>query len=253
MERHTFNVINGHLSGDAPLDTAVSRAVLQGVSDGELPETLQVGMPHDVVAFGKHDALTFGFKEAVTIAVDHGYDPTIRIAGGRAVVFHAETIRFAWTSPSPEPLSGIRDRFELVAAHVISILDTFGVRGIAGELDGEYCPGKYSVSISGTGKVMGSGQRLARHASQIGGMVVVGRSAEINAVLVPIYKTLGLDMDPRVTGAVADVADVTVDEFTSRFVSAFAAGRDVVYVDVDQNTLSRAQENRDAHDPSKLA
>ena len=99
MDTTPINLVAGQLTGDAPLDTAVSRSILLEVTEGSLGETIQVGTPHRVMAFGKHDTLTDGFPEAVELARSHGYDPTVRIAGGRAVVFSPTIVRFAWTLP----------------------------------------------------------------------------------------------------------------------------------------------------------
>jgi len=253
MHVKPIHLVTGQLTGDAPTDTATSRAILQGVSDGRLHETLQVGRPHDIVAFGKHDALTDGFRDAVDIATDHGFDPTVRIAGGRAVVFHRQTVRYAWTVPDDNPIAGIRERFELVAQRVIDTLNSFGAEGIVGELPGEYCPGTYSVSMPGTGKVMGSGQRLARHASQIGGMIVVDDSDAVNSVLVPIYEALNLTMDPNVTGAVSDAVDVNTERLMERFAQSFTQEREVIGGPIDGATRDAADGFRDSHDPLILA
>jgi len=212
-----MQVITGELSGSASLDTAVSRAILQRVSNDELPETLQVGRPHRVVAFGKHDTLTPGFKKAVKIATDHGFDPTVRIAGGRAVVFHPQIVRFAWTVPAIDPVVGMQHRFTTVADHTIAALGSFGVPTAMGELSGEYCPGTYSIHIEGGGKVMGSGQRLTRRAAQVGGMIVVGVPAAVNDVLLPVYAAMSLPMDPSRTGAVSARIEIGPDAVLEAF------------------------------------
>jgi lipoate-protein ligase A len=249
MAKAPLHIIRDGLTGSASLDTAVSRAMLERVSLGDLPESLHVAQPHRVVAFGKHDALTEGFIDAVSIAVDQGFDPTIRIAGGRAVVFHADIIRFAWTVPSTDPVAEMHDRFTTVAAHVVAVLSGLGVAASVGELDREYCPGAYSVHIEGGGKVMGSGQRLARNAAQVAGMVVVDHADIVNNVLVPIYSTLGLDMDPTLTGAVTDTTDVGVDTVASAMVEEFARGRETLQSEFDDTTMSLARRHQSEHDP----
>lgn len=246
-------MLSGQLTGDAPLDTAVSRAVLRRVSDGSLPETLQIGTPHRVIAFGKHDALADNFDRAVGIAGSHGYEPTIRIAGGRAVVFHEHVVRFAWTVPSPNPVGGMQERFVEVAQLVVGTLESFGIEGIMGELPDEYCPGRYSVHIPGVGKVMGSGQRLARRASQIAGLIVVRDSDAIIEVLQPVYAALGLRMDASVTGCLASVVDVETEAVASRFTERIARGRPVTYSGVEAGTMALARELRLDHVPRVLA
>lgn len=249
MSKDHLRIIKTGLTGSASLDTAVSRAILERVSHGELPETLQLGLPHRIVAFGKHDALTSGFDDAVSIAVEHGFDPTIRLAGGRAVVFHPRVVRFAWTVPSPDPVVDMHERFRTVGEHVVTALSALDVDAILGELPREYCPGTFSVHLNGGGKIMGSGQRLSRKAAQVSGMVVIDDSATINDVLVPIYEALGLDMDPLMTGAVTDATAVRPETVVDAMASQFAAGRETLQCEVEDTTMALADTHQPDHDP----
>lgn len=248
-----LQLVNSHLADTAHLNTAISRSILQRVSARELPETLQIGSPHRTLAFGKHDALTQGFGRAVAIAVAHGFDPTIRIAGGRAVAFHPQTIRFVWTVPVSDPVAGMHERFAGVANRVVTMLESFGIHAAIGEVVGEYCPGAYSVHVEGTGKVMGMGQRLARNAAQVAGVIVVHGASLVNEVLVPIYAALGLDMDPSLTGAIVDVADVGVEDVGTRLAEQFSRGGLTQYSEVDSDTMALARSFQDDHDPRILA
>ena len=253
MKDPPLHIIAGQLSAAARLNTAVSRSILQRVSAHEMPETLQIGRPHRTVAFGKHDALTDGFDPAVAIAIEHGFDPTIRIAGGRAVVFHPQTIRFVWTVPSIDPVVRMHNRFTAVANNVVATLASFGIDSDIGEVPGEYCPGVYSVHVPGAGKVMGVGQRLARNAAQVAGMIVVRGASQINEVLVPIYKELGLDMNPSRTGAIADVSDVDIEDVEIRFAEQFSCGRSSHDSVIDSDTMTLANRFQADHDPRILA
>jgi octanoyl-[GcvH]:protein N-octanoyltransferase len=253
MESDPLQIITGELTGSASLDTAVSRAILQRVSSGDLPETLQVGRPHRVVAFGKHDALTTGFARAVVIATDHGFDPTIRIAGGRAVVFHSQIVRFAWTVPSLDPIVGMVDRFTAVADRAIAVLESLGVPAVMGQLQGEYCPGRYSVHMEGAGKVMGSGQRLTKEAAQVGGMIVVDNATAVNEALIPVYAALGVAMDPARTGAISDRVQIDADIVSQRFALLFATGRERSIGHIDASTMDLAHDLKPQHDPRILA
>lgn len=253
MSDDPMQIIYGELSGSASLDTAVSKAILDQVSSGELPETLQVGRPHRVVAFGKHDSLTPGFAHAVQVATDRGFDTTVRIAGGRAVVFHREIVRFAWTVPCEDPVTGMQDRFITVADRVMALLVSFGIPPAMGELSGEYCPGRYSVHIDNGRKVMGSGQRLTRRAAQVGGMLVVNDSATVNDVLVPVYDALGLDMDPSRTGAIADLVDIDTDTVMERFALQFTTATTTTTGTIDASTMALATALQSQYDPRTFA
>ena len=97
------------------LDTAVSRAILDEVSEGRAPETLRLHRPGPVVAFGSQDRVSPGYAEALAAARANGFGAVQRLAGGRAAVFHEGTIAFAWARPERDPKSGILPRFEEVA------------------------------------------------------------------------------------------------------------------------------------------
>jgi lipoate-protein ligase A len=248
-----LTVYRDHLTGDAPLDTAVSRAILAEVTTGELGEVLELGTPHRVVAFGKHDTLTEGFSEAVAIAKNQGYDPTVRIAGGRAVVFSPTIVRFAWTVPVLEAAATMHARFQTLADAVVGTLAALGVDASVGEIPGEYCAGQYSVHVLGSRKVMGVGQRLTRSAAQVGGMIVVSDRDDINAVLIPVYEALGVPMDPTATGSIADVSDLRPDTVMDAFIDQIADQRHVTIGEPSEHTLSLARDFRADHVPLRVA
>lgn len=73
---------------------------------------------------------------------------------------------------------------------------------------------------------MGVGQRLVREAAHVGGVVIVDDGHRIRDVLIPVYRALHLDWDPRTAGALADrapgletrhVLAAIIDAFGSRF------------------------------------
>ena len=76
------------------------------VAAGELPETLRLARPGRIVAFGKRDAVAQGYAAAVQAARDGGFEAIERLAGGRAAVFHEDTIAFAHAIPDADPRSG---------------------------------------------------------------------------------------------------------------------------------------------------
>jgi lipoate-protein ligase A len=252
MPKHPLHVISGGLTGDAALDTAVSRAILVRVSAGDLPATLQVGMPHKVVAFGKHDTLAPGFRRALDIAQAQGFDATVRIAGGRAVVFHPGTVRFAWTVPESAPAETMHARFDRLAQAVVDTLNGFDIPAEVGELPGEYCAGRYSVHLLGGAKVMGVGQRLARHGAQVGGMIVVDDPETINAVLQPIYDQLAIPLDPAMTGALSDTSDVNPEAVGAGLARHLSDGFGTANASVDEATYALAVSLRRHHDPQHL-
>ena len=210
----------------AALDTAVSRALLRQVSDGAEPETLRLYTPADVVAFGPQDTRADGYPDAVAAARSGGFEAVERLAGGRAAVFHRETIAFSWTMPDSSPRADVMARFEETADIMMRALRRLGVDARIGEVAGEYCPGQHSVNARGERKLMGVGQRLIRNAAHVGGVVVVGDSRRIRDILIPVYDALGIGWLPQTVGSIEDELDgadygaatqAILDEFAGRY------------------------------------
>jgi lipoate-protein ligase A len=191
-------------SRPGPLDVAISHAILSAVSSGEMGPTLRLHVPGPLVAFGRADRVTPGYGSAVRAAQAHGFTAVERLAGGRAAVFHESTIAFSLALPEPDPKTGIQERFEMVSTLLARALQSLGIDARIGEIPGEYCPGRWSVNVAGKVKVVGVGQRLVRGAAHVGGVVVVDEGDRIREVLIPVYRALGLDWDPRTAGSLAD-------------------------------------------------
>jgi lipoate-protein ligase A len=208
------------------MDTAISRTVLAQVAEGVEPETLRLHRPGPIVAFGPKDRVTPGFAEAIAAASAQGFGSTLRLAGGRAAVFHEDTIAFSWAIRDPSPREGIRARFDQLAALMAGAFRSLGVDARIGEVTGEYCAGEHSVNARGAVKLMGVGQRIVSGAAHVGGVVVVGGSARVRDVLIPVYRALDLSWDPATVGSLEDevpgvewndVEQAILDQFAQRF------------------------------------
>lgn len=233
------------------VDTGVSRALLLRASEGAIPETFRLHVPGNVVAFGKRDTLAPGYDTAVAVARRHGFAAIERLAGGRAAVFTTDTLAFAWTIPDPDPRRGIYSRFAELSRLMVAAFSRLGVEASVGELPGEYCPGEYSVHHGGRIKLMGVGQRLARRAAHVGGVVVVAGSHRVRQVLGDVYAALELAWDPETAGALADVnPDVTVHVAADAIITELAAQRDVVPGQIDETTLALAHRLAPDHVPA---
>ncbi len=205
------------------MDTAVSHATLRLVAGGQMPETLRLHRPAAVVAFGPRDRVAPGFGTAVAAARRLGFGVIERLAGGRAAVFHRETLAFSWAMPDPSPREGIRPRFEEIAAIMAEAFRSLGVDARVGEVPGEYCPGEHSVNARGRTKLMGVGQRVVAGAAHVGGVVVVTGAERIREVLIPVYRALELDWDPATAGSLEDeVPGTTWERAEAAVLDAFA-------------------------------
>jgi lipoate-protein ligase A len=227
---------------DPALDTAVSRALLERVAAGELPETLRLARPGAMVAFGKQDAVAPGYAEAARAAREHGFEAVLRLAGGRAAVFHEQTLELAHALPGEDVRTGVHDRFREAADRIAAALCGLGVDARVGEVPGEYCPGGYSVNARGELKLAGVGQRLIRGGAHLGAVVVAADATRVREPLVPVYAALGLDWDPATTGSVAEeVPGAGLAEVTEAIRAAYARDYELVDAELDPETLELAR------------
>ena len=234
--------MDGPPIGDPVLEIAAWRALLTRVSAGELPETLRVARPSRMVAFGKQDVVASGYADAVGAARGKGFEAVLRLAGGRAAVFHEGTIGLAHAVPEASPREGIRRRFETTAALIGRALSALGVDARVGEVEGEYCPGTYSVSARGERKLAGVGQRLIANAAHVGSVIVVDDAARVREVLLPVYAALGLDWDPATTGEVAaEATGVTWERVRAALLDEYGRERELVPAELDEPTLELAR------------
>ena len=232
-----LRVLHDSFPDDPALDAAVSRATLERVAAGELPETLRLARPGRVVAFAKRDVLAPGYAEAVAAARAAGFGSVTRLAGGRAAVFHEGTLELAHAVADPDPRPGIHERFEAEASLIAEALQSLGIDARVGEVPGEYCPGRWSVNAGGTRKLAGIGQRVIHGGAHVGTVVVVEDAESIRRVLEPVYAALELDWDPDTVGAVdrrwEDVRDALLEAYATRY--------ELVTSTLDPETLELAQ------------
>jgi lipoate-protein ligase A len=227
---------------DPALDVAVSRAILLRVAAGELPETMRLTRPGAMVAFGRQDVASARYEGGVRAARDAGFEPIERLAGGRAAVFHEQTLAIAHARPDSEPQAHIYPRFEESSDWITTALKRLGVDARVGEVPGEYCPGGYSVNARGETKLAGIGQKLIKGAGHLGGVLVVGGSDRVRDVLVPVYEALGLSFDPATAGSVGDeLPSLGLDEMESALMEELSRGYDVIEGRLDPETLELAQ------------
>ena len=240
-----MRLIRDSYPSDPALDTAVSRALMERVGAGELPETLRLAHPGAMVAFAKRDAVAPGYAAAVRAARAQGFEAVLRLAGGRAAVFHEHTLSLAHALPDPDPRPGIHDRFRATADLLARALRRVGVDARVGEVPGEYCPGGYSVNARGEVKLAGIGQRLIAGASHMGGVIVVEGEQRVRDVLIDVYAALSLDWDPDTTGSVAaEVPGVTLTDVEQAILAEYGG---LEAAELDSETLALARRLRNDH------
>ena len=218
------------------------------VAGGELPSTLRLHRPARELAFSKQDRAAPGFEAAVRAARAAGFEPVVRLAGGRAAAFHEGTLAFAWASPAQRPVAGTGERFEWLAGVITRALAGLGVDARVGEVPGEYCPGAWSVNARGEVKLAGIGQRLIRGGAHAGGVLVVTGSALLRAALEPVYEALDLDWDPRTAGSVEDeVPGIGVEDAERAILAELGRELELVEATIDSTTLELAARLEQGH------
>ncbi|MGH0037103.1 MAG: lipoate--protein ligase family protein [Myxococcota bacterium] len=223
-------------------DTAVSRALLESVAAGRSGENLRLYRPGNVLAFSLLDRQRPGFARAVEVARRQGFEPVLRLTGGRAAVFHDETLAFAWCRPIADARLGIHDRFDAVGDILCRALRSLGVDARLGEVPGEYCPGEHSVNVGGRIKVAGVGQRVVKGAAHVGGVVVVRDSARVRRVLEPVYDALDYPMDPDRAGSLEDASpSLTRERVADAIARVFAAQYTLQSASLDDTILEHAR------------
>ena len=221
---------------------------MKRVAAGEVGETIRLHRPARELAFSKHDRASAGFGRAVEAAVEAGFEPVIRLAGGRAAAFHEQSLALAWAVPTKRPVAGTRERFERLSGVIVRALRGLGVDARVGEVEGEYCPGAWSVNARGQIKLAGIGQRMIAGAAHCGAVVVVGDSALMLRALVPVYQALELELDPATVGAIEDeVAEVDLDRAEAAIVAELAAEFEIEEAEIDPQTLELAARLESEH------
>ncbi|HBH58031.1 MAG TPA: lipoate--protein ligase, partial [Arthrobacter bacterium] len=63
------------------------------------------------VAFGQRDTRLPGFEAAAQACREHGFEPLVRKAGGRAAAYHEGTLVVDHVMPHADAIAGSKDRF----------------------------------------------------------------------------------------------------------------------------------------------
>jgi lipoate-protein ligase A len=228
--------------------TAVSRAVLIRVADGELPPTLRLHRPGPTLAFSRQDAASRGYGAAVREARQAGFEPVLRLAGGRAAVYHHGTLACSWAVPDRLPAARTFERFRELAELLAQALHRLGVDARVGEVAGEYCPGAWSVNARGRTKLVGIGQRIVAGGAHRGAVIVVRGSGAIRDVLMPVYEALELEWNPATVGSVEDeIGAVGLETVEEAILEVIGERYRLDEEELDQATLELASSLEPAH------
>jgi lipoate-protein ligase A len=248
-----LKLLSGAWTEEPGLDTSLSKLILDRVSSGEMPATMRLYVPSREVAFGRRDAVTPQYPAAVEATRVAGFAAVERLAGGRAAVFTEHTIAFALAIPDDDPRTTIHSRFQDMSDLVVAAFARLGVSSAVGEVPGEYCAGEFSVNHDHRLKLMGVGQRLAKRAAHVGGVIAVSRTDLLLRALIPVYRALELEWRPTTTGSLADVRpQITNDEVVAALQAELRGRYSVIKDRIDEDLVDEARSLAHRHLPVEL-
>ncbi|MBA3473015.1 MAG: lipoate--protein ligase family protein [Rubrobacter sp.] len=185
-----------------------------------------------------------GFGEAARLAEESGFPVLVRNSGGGAVASNEGSISFSLTYPVEDLRRGLYDRYTEGAKLVVAALSKLGVAAEAGEVEGEFCPGAYSVRSGGYSgiKIAGLAQRVTRRAARVEALILVTKTAELRGILELFYGALRLRFRPE---SVADLPGTDVSRAVGTLADTVRERYGATEAEVGEKTLQRARSLRE--------
>lgn len=223
----------------------LQQAVLEEVSAGSRGPTALLWTSSRYVGATHPETRLPGFASAAKLAGKADFPVLVRNSGGGAVAANQGSISFSLTSPVEDLRHGLYERYDEGANLVVAALGKLGVEAQAGEVEGEFCPGAYSVRSGGYSgfKIAGLAQRVVRHAARMEALILVTETAELKEILGPFYSALGLSFRPE---SVADLPNADIPRAIRALVGAvgerYGASPDT---EPGEDTVQRARDLRE--------
>lgn len=237
-----FEVLRDAFPEAPAMGPALSRVLMDQVAAGERGATVRLSRPGRVVAFGRRDTTSPGYPEAVLAARAQDFGAMERIAGGRAAAYSEGTLSMTMTFADETPARRTNERFEYAAGIARGALADLGLDARVGEVEGEYCPGAFSVNSGGRTKLVGIGQRMIRGAAHVGFVIAVRDAALIRRVLEPVYAALELEWNPATVGAVEDeLAGAGLEAVEAALLERISASSRLIESRLDSGTVDAAR------------
>ena len=164
-----------------------------------------------------------GFEKAVEVAEEEGFPVLVRNSGGGAVAANEGSISFSLTFPVEDLRHGLYERYGEGVALISAALQSLGVPAEPGEVEGEFCPGAYSIRSGGERGVKHAGlaQRVKRRAARLEALILVTNTAGLVPILKHFYGALGLPFRAEsvadLDASVAHVVDTLSKEVRLRY------------------------------------
>jgi lipoate-protein ligase A len=210
------------LPGGPAADVALGPRLLREGLPGGPRDLLRIYSPAPTAAFSRRDTLRPGYAAAVEAVRELGFTPVLRPQGGSLACYHPGSVVIDHVHRTPDASRDPVGRFRRFAALHAAVLTGLGVDARIGAVEGEYCPGEYSINIGGTKKIVGSAQRVTRDGWLFSSIVQVSGAAALREPHRLAYHHLGYDFDPATVGTVQDHHPaVTVAAVTAALLAAY--------------------------------
>ena len=172
----------------------LQQAMLEEVAAGERGPAALMWSSSRFVGATRQETRLPGFAAATEAASDLGFPMLVRNSGGGAVAANRGSLSFSLTFPVEDLRHGLYERYGGGLDLIASALRRIAVAAEGGEVEGEFCPGAYSVRSGGPRGVKHAGlaQRVTRRAARLEALVLVSETDEVRAVLERVYGLLGL-------------------------------------------------------------
>jgi octanoyl-[GcvH]:protein N-octanoyltransferase len=189
----------------------LQQAMLEEVAARERGPTALMWTSSRYVGATRQETRLPGFAAATEAASGLGFPVLVRNSGGGAVAANRGSLSFSLTFPVEDLRHGLYERYAEGLELIASALRRVGVEAEGGEVEGEFCPGAYSVRSGGPWGVKHAGlaQRVTRRSARLEALVLVSQTDELEAVLEHVYGLLELPFRPEsVADLPADISQV---------------------------------------------
>jgi octanoyl-[GcvH]:protein N-octanoyltransferase len=210
-------------TGPAITDLVVP-ALLLRTPGAEWHQLVHIYVPAGpTVAFSGRDLRSPGIAEATALAREAGFEPVVRSPGGRMVAYDGGAVVIDHLDSTTDIRHAGSATFAANAESHVRVLRGLGdVDARIGEVQGEYCPGEYSINVGGVTKVVGSAQRVTATGSLFSTVVQVAVSDRVRAVITDVSRALGYELRQSSIAGLADYAPaLTSAEVAAAFASDY--------------------------------
>ena len=220
----------------------LQQAVLEEVASGRRGPAALMWTSVPYVGATNRERRLPGFRRAVEAAEEEGFPVLVRNSGGGAVAANEGSISFSLTYPVGELGQGLYERYAEGVDLVASALRRVSVEAEGGAVEGEFCPGAYSVRSGGERGIKHAGlaQRVRRRAARLEALILVSDTEGLVRVLERFYEALGLPFRAESLGDI----DATVSRVIWALSEEVRARYGATEGRLDESTVDRARSQR---------